>query len=88
MNAVFGDLFGPGGSEIIFRCAAAYDLVGREVRFGKVQRLAASRGEIALGVRRYLDRSAPEGGLHLAPALDDTFTLDDKDEVIVLTTYA
>ena len=88
LNAVFGDLFGPGGSEIVFRCAAAYDLVGREVRFGKVQRLAASRGEIALGVRRYLDRSAPEGGLHLAPALDDTFTLDDKDKVVVLTTHS
>ena len=87
LNAVFGELFGPGGSEIVFRSAAAYDLAGHDVRFRKVQRLMASQGEIALGVRRYLDRNAPEGGLHLAPALEDTFALDDKDEIIVLVRY-
>ena len=86
LNAVFGELFGPGGAEFAFRSAAACGVAGREVPFRKVQYAAAARGEIALGLRLHRDRNEPDGGLHLAPPLDAPFTLDEPDEVVVLMT--
>ena len=86
LNAVFGELFGPGGAECSFRTAASCELAGRPLPFRKIQRAAAARGEIALGLRLCRDRNEPDGGLHLAPPLDATFTLDERDEVVVLGT--
>ncbi len=52
------------------------------MRFGDLDRAAASRGEIALGFR------LGEGGLVLNPERDTDWVLAAGDEVVVLTSYA
>src|SRR5690606_36955738 len=86
LRAVFDELFGPGGPEIIFRPPADYDLQGREVTFVQIEHAAAAHGEIALGVRSVSSQTGL-AGVALNPARDRSFALGIDDEVIVLTTY-
>jgi hypothetical protein len=87
LRVVFDELFGPGGAEIFFHPPHAYGAEGKNMTFASVQRAAAARGEIALGVR--IDDAPPRAGagLHLNPPRTQTFTLSPADDVVVLTTY-
>ncbi len=87
LTVVFEELFGPGGAEIFFRPASTYALADRQTGFREVQRAAARRGEIALGVRLHAERNTLNGGLHLNPPLQTRWALQDDDEIVVLTTY-
>ena len=51
LNAVFGDLFDPEGSEIYLRPAADYVALDRPVPFATVIEAARRRGEVAFGYR-------------------------------------
>lgn len=86
LRAVFDELFGPGGAEIIFRSPTQYALSGY-VSFGDISAAAHVRGEIALGVRPASGRSKRGGGVALNPDMDRRFELGSDDEIVVLTTY-
>jgi len=86
LGAVFDELFGPGGAEIVYRSASAYGLVGRSVRFADVQRAAAAQGEIALGFH-FEATATPETGALLNPPRDAVYRLAQRDDIVVLTTY-
>ena len=58
LNAVFADLFDPDGSEIYLRRASDYVTPGVEVSFATVVASARRRGEVAIGYRRLVDRTA------------------------------
>ena len=88
LRAVFDELFGPGGAEIYFRAPSDYDVVGRPTNFREVQNLAQARGEIALGVRLAKEASSSTGGVLLNPELGQYWTLTERDELVVLTTYS
>jgi hypothetical protein len=87
LRAVFDELFGPGGPEIIFRPPADYALQDRDVTFQQIEQAAAAHGEIALGVRPHDSRGAFGGGIALNPVRDRSFALTASDEIVVLTTY-
>ncbi len=87
LTVVFEELFGPGGAEIFFRPAADYALADRQIGFREVQRAAAARGEIALGLRLHAEAGKLDGGVQLNPALTTRWTLQPDDEIVVLTTY-
>jgi ion channel POLLUX/CASTOR len=86
LRAVFDELFGPGGAEIVFRAPATYGLAG-DVSFQQIEAAAGARGEVALGVRPRVGRVERGGGIALNPARDRVFDLAADDEIIALTTY-
>lgn len=87
LNAVYEELFGPGGAEIFFRPAADYGLVGRLINFRKLKSMAFHRGEIALGVRVCHDGIPGGEWVYLNPPWDQEWTLREGDELVVLATY-
>ena len=87
LGAVFEELFGPGGAEIVYRSAAEYGLTGRSIRFSDAQTAAASQGEIALGFH-FEATATPETGALLNPPRDAVYRLGPGDDVVVLTTYS
>jgi ion channel POLLUX/CASTOR len=87
LRAVFDELFGPGGPEIIFRPPADYGLQDRDVTFREIERAAAAHGETAFGVRPRDTHSTFGGGVALNPSRDRSFALTAEDEIVVLTTY-
>ena len=87
LGAVYQELFGPGGAEIIYRKAKEYDLLGCPVRFAELQAAAARRGEVALGLHFAASSSAESGAL-LNPPRDETFVLAADDDLILLTSYS
>jgi Trk K+ transport system NAD-binding subunit len=98
LRAVFDELFSSGGSEIVFRRIAEYELAEslnrfegpdageRVYRFADLQRAADARGEIAIGIRRAGQDGKPGGGVQLNPGRDERLRLNEDDEIIVLTT--
>ena len=58
---VFDDLFGPEGSEVFFRPAAEYGLVGREVDFAQIHQAVAHDPEF-LPAREMLVKALFEAG--------------------------
>ncbi|MCP3877144.1 MAG: hypothetical protein GY701_01935 [Sulfitobacter sp.] len=98
LDAVFDELFSSGGSEIIFRPIAEYDLAetlaknqdhdltGGEYTFVDLQRAAQTRGEIAIGIRRADQERSPHDGVELNPGRDESLRLNAEDELIVLAT--
>jgi hypothetical protein len=88
LRAVFDDLFGPGGPEIIFRPPADYGLQDREVTFQSIARAAAAHGEVALGVRAHQDADAHAASVALNPARERSFALMAADEIVVLALEA
>ncbi len=76
LHAVYTDLFGAGGAELVLRSPAAYDLVDA-VSFAEVREAACLRDEIALGI-------LCGGALELAPARTRTWTLRSTDRVVVV----
>jgi ion channel POLLUX/CASTOR len=90
LRAVFDELFGPGGAEIVFRTAAEYALAGTTASFSAVEAAAAERGETALGVRSREDRGGPASvatATVLNPPRDQEWTFSADDEIVALTTY-
>lgn len=78
LHAVYVELFGTGGAELVLRSAHDYALDGREVTFADVQAAAAAEGAIALGVRR-------AGGVTLVPPRDERWTLGPGDRIVAVT---
>jgi hypothetical protein len=82
LGSIFTELSRPWGAQIVLQPAEDYLTTTGPVRFGDLDRAAASRGEIALGFR------LTEGGLVLNPERDADWVLAAGDEVVVLTSYA
>ncbi len=87
LGAVYQELFGPGGAEILYRKAKEYDLLGCPVRFAELQAAAARHGEIMLGLH-FASSSSAESGALLNPPRDETFVLAADDDLIVLASYS
>jgi ion channel POLLUX/CASTOR len=85
LRAVFDELFGPGGAEILFRAPSLYSEPGA-ITFRELRLAAARRGETALGVRLAPRRGNP-GGVFLNPAPHQVWELGAGDELVVLATY-
>jgi ion channel POLLUX/CASTOR len=81
LRAVFDELFGPGGAEIVFRPVGAWALDGRNMTFRDLEDTAAARGDIALGVRT---RSNGSVTVTLNPARSQEWQFRAEDEIIVL----
>jgi hypothetical protein len=82
LGAIFTELSRPWGPQIVLQPAAEYLATSGALRFGDVDRVAASRGEFALGLR------LGDRGLVLNPERDTNWTVAAGDEVVVLTSYA
>ena len=87
LRAVYDELFGPGGAELVFRPAVQYGLAG-ELTFADIEVAAAQRGEIALGIRTLRPGASPGGEVTLLPERDRTFDFRATHDVVVLTTPA
>jgi hypothetical protein len=86
LRVVFDDLFGPEGSELFFRAAGSYGLVGTEVGFAEIQRAVAKRNETALGLRRARGANG-RAELLVNPPRGQRWTLGEHDELVVLANY-
>lgn len=97
LRAVFDALFSSGGSDIVFRRIADYQLAGNLIEpegsdagegiysFADLHRAADARGEIAIGIRRAGQDGKPGGGVQLNPGRDERLRLNEDDQIIVLT---
>ncbi len=86
LNAVFGDLLDPEGSEIYLKPAGDYVQLGQAVPFAAVIEAARRRGEIAFGYRiaaRAEDASAAYG-VSVNPAKTASATFAAADRIVVL----
>jgi hypothetical protein len=81
LNAVFSDLFDPGGSEIYLRPAPDYVEAGSEVTFATIVESGRRRGEVAIGYRVV---SSDGHGVRINPPKSDRVRLSATDMVIVL----
>jgi hypothetical protein len=88
LRVVFDDLFGPEGSEIFFRPAAEYGLVGREVDFATLRHEVARRNETALGLRLASRTPGGDDEVLINPPRDRKWLLRPSDQLVVLATYA
>ena len=84
LAAIFEELSRPWGAQIVLQPALEYLATNGPLRFADLERAAAARGEIALGLRR---TQGPEAGLALNPDRDAEWTLAPGDEVVVLASY-
>jgi len=80
LNAVFGDLFDPDGSEIYLRPASDYVEPGTEV-FATIVESGRRRGEVAIGYRVVSSRGQ---GVRVNPPKSTRVALAATDMVIVL----
>ena len=74
-----------GRAQIVLQPAREYLEKRESVRFADLERAAAARGEIALGLRR---AEGPDAELALNPDRDTAWTLAPGDEVVVLGSCA
>lgn len=88
LNAVFGELFGPGGAEIYFLAAGSIGASGNARTLGDIQQLIGRHSGIALGIRLRKQADEHRGGIHLNPDREKRWSLTDNDEIIVLSTYS
>jgi hypothetical protein len=84
VNAVFEELFSPGGAEITFRPASAYGLAGKQASFSEVQELATKAGGTAIGVN--LRSRGRNGAPDINPPRDSVYDFAEADEIIALVT--
>jgi hypothetical protein len=85
LAAVFEELSRPWGAQIVFRPAHEYLAAEGPVCFEELEQVAASHGEIALGLRC---SRGPDPNLALNPDREVQWTLADGDEVVVLASHA
>lgn len=76
LHAVYVDLFGSGGGELLLRPAASYAL-GEDVTFAEIQSAAMTVGEVALGVRRM-------DSVELCPDPKSRWKLDESDQIVAV----
>lgn len=76
LHAVYVDLFGSGGGELLFRPASAYAALAEQT-FTEIQIAAAAVGEVALGVRR-------GGVVELCPDPKSLWKLGPNDEIVAV----
>ena len=79
LRAVFEELFGSGGCDIVFRRMTDFNLSGGQHAFADLQRAADSRGEIAISVRWAEQQHMPNGGVELNPARDQRLDVSEKE---------
>jgi len=86
LNAVFAELFAPGGSEIYLKPVSDYVALHRPVNFYTVVEAAKQRSESAIGYRRQVDANnmAKSYGVVLNPQKDRLITFAPQDTIIVL----
>jgi hypothetical protein len=88
LRAVFDTLFGSRPPMFDFRPAASYpDVIGEELEFEALQRIARKYEEIAIGVRVEPvegDDQETNGGVILNPDKHSSWKLTKKDDLIVL----
>ena len=77
LHAVYVDLFGSGGGELLLRPASAYAIAEGEVAFSEIQSAATEVGEVALGVRR-------DGVVELCPDPKTRWKLADGDQIVAV----
>ncbi|MGD8176694.1 CASTOR/POLLUX-related putative ion channel [Marinimicrobium sp. ARAG 43.8] len=82
LRAVFDELFTVGGAEIVFRSPAEYS-IGGALPFWKLERLAAERGETAMGV--FYAHAVDGRRLHLNPARETALDFQPEDQLVILT---
>jgi hypothetical protein len=85
LAAIFSELSRPGGPQLMLQPASEYDLDQGQVRFDEIERAAAARGEIALGIRR---PGEPGAALTLNPDRALEWSLAPDDEIVVLASFA
>ena len=88
LRAVFDELFGTGGPGLAFAPAAQFGVDGTKVQFSELQRRAAARGALALGVRLTSRSSRPDAALpsiRLNPPKDAAWTLGPRDQIVLLS---
>jgi ion channel POLLUX/CASTOR len=86
LNAVFGDLLDPEGSEIYLKPAGDYVALGEPLPFVAVIEAARRRGEIAFGYRiAAVAEDATAGyGVRVNPGKTATVTFAAADRIVVL----
>lgn len=78
LNAVFADLFDSDGNEIYLKRAACYALLGYTTPWLTVQKVARTRGEVAIGYLKL-------GGTPLInPKQDEAVVFAEEDRIIVI----
>lgn len=76
LHAVYVDLFGSGGGELLLRPASAYGL-GDDITFAEIQAAAMAVGEVALGVRR-------ADSVELCPDPKSRWKLGKTDQIVAV----
>ncbi|MBK8170246.1 MAG: hypothetical protein IPK60_07850 [Sandaracinaceae bacterium] len=85
VRAVLEDLFESDGSEIYLKPLAFYVPPGNQVTFEYLVLAAKARGEVVMGVQRYIDDPSKRFGLLLNPIDRHTpFTASKGDRLVVL----
>lgn len=86
LNAVFGELFDPEGSEIYLKLAADYVKTGEPVNFYTVVEAARRKGEVALGYRvtAHANDASRAYGVVVNPDKTRPITFESWDRIIVL----
>ncbi len=86
LNAVFGDLFDPEGSEVYLKLASNYVATGAPVNFYTVVDAARRKGEVALGYRiqSRAGDAAAAWGVVVNPDKSAPVTFAEWDRIIVL----
>jgi hypothetical protein len=82
LGAIFTELTRPWGAQIVLQPAAEYLETASPAGFTDLERAAAARGEIALGLR------IAQRELLLNPDRDARWNLSESDEVVILTCFA
>jgi len=83
LAAVFSELTRPWGPQILLEPVSQYVDITGPLTFEEIDRAAAARGEIALGLKR---RAGPDAGLMLSPDRDVGLRLQPEDAVVLLST--
>jgi hypothetical protein len=86
LAALFAELSRPRGAQIALQPAQNFVAMDGPVRFEDIDRAAAARGEIALGIRRV--ENGPGANLMLNPDRAMQWTPSPGDAVVVLASHA
>ncbi|MBI3182865.1 MAG: NAD-binding protein [Myxococcales bacterium] len=79
LNAVFADLFDSDGNEVYLKRAACYAPIGQHLSWISVQKVARTRGEVAIG---YIRAGQPP---LINPKQDEMLAFSEEDRVIVIS---
>jgi hypothetical protein len=70
---------------MFFRPASEFGMCHRPLKFDEIQAAASRHNEIALGLRLYEEPSRPQARVILNPDKVRSWTLGNRDEIVVLT---